>query len=617
MPAGAPQILTDGSQNWDQGVDSISVNSERTASNPDGLSLQELAWMDNCTVRDGGITQRFGWQWRQRIADGSAIFQGAFMYDPLTANPYPIVCIGGHVLQLDPNGVNAPFDLSEEYGLLLPPAAPHFYFCQAETFLVIQVGDGLTLPLFYCAGGFPAYGGAQLRQSLGITTITVAVPAPGINEIPAAGAMTYFMGRLWYAQGRNYSAGDIVGNHNSGTLALNFSDSVLEITENPLSLGGDGFTVPSQAGNITALFYNANLNAQLGQGQLLIGTQKTIYALAVPVTRADWINTTTNTAPVQTVVQLVNGPVNDRSVVLVNGDVFYQTLAPGITSLFAAVRDFEGWGNHDLSANEWRALSLVDRALLREASGILFDNRMLQLTLPKSLPPGTVYMGILPLDFIPISNFQSISSDFNPVWGGIFEGLQFLQLLVGNFGGLERAFGLTVSEIDGGIDLWELSLSLTSDYQNPAIGGQDGESRVTWLFESPAYNWQRDRDFKQLVGGELWIDQLFGEAIIQVQYRPDASPCWITWCEFTQCQPRTSAEAVPSVTYPLISYNPDFRSALQFPKPPASCIAATNRPSDIGFQFQIRCVIKGFCRVRSLLLYAVPVDRSIYSGLVC
>ena len=87
--------------------------------------------------------------------------------------------------------------------------------------------------------------GAILRRSKGITNPAVAPGTPGVNEIPAGTAMDYFMGRIWYAQGRVANAGDIVGGP-SGTLAYDFRDSVLNVTECPLVLGGDGFSVPAQ-----------------------------------------------------------------------------------------------------------------------------------------------------------------------------------------------------------------------------------------------------------------------------------------------------------------------------------------------------------------------------------
>lgn len=605
----AEQVIVDGSVNWAGGVDSVKATSLATEANPQGMLRSQLCWLDNATVRNGGINQRTGWQWKGRIHDGTAAYQGGFMYEPLSGIPYPVVCIGGHVYRLDPDFVSAPVDISVATGLFHPADQEHFYFAQPEGWLVIQAGDMVTLPLFYNDANAPV-----MRRSVGITNPTLAVPAPGVNEIPAAGPMDYYLGRLWYAQNRTYSAGDMVGNHNSGTLANDWRDSVLNITENPLCFGGDGFTVPIQAGSIRALFHNANLNTQLGQGQLLIGTRKAVYTLSVPQTRTEWINSTANNQPTQTVAQLVNGPVNDRSVVQVNGDVYYQTLDPGISSLYAAVRNFQGWGNRAISANEDRVLAFNDRALLRASSGIYYQNRLLQTALPVRTPQGIVHQAIIPLDFVPISSFAAESF---PVWEGIYEGLPILQLLEGDFGGLQRAFAVVVSARDGGIDLWELTNYQRSDFQDPSIGGKDGESRVTWIIEFPAFNWGQEFKLKEMVGGELWVDKLYGEVIFRLEWRSDGDPCWRNWYEWKECQPRDSGELPESVTYPLTQYREGFRATMTFPKPPIACGSNTGRPAHIGYQMQARLTIKGWCRVRGFLLFALPFERKLYQGMIC
>ena len=614
MPAGSTGgIIVDGTVCFDGGVDSLSVPTIVSALNPNGLKRNGQAWLNNCGVRDGGIMQRTGWQWKGRIHDGSALYQGGIMYEPLAAAyPYLINSIGGHIIRTDPDFAAAPLDLSAGFGLYNPATEPHGFFCQGEEFLIVQAGDNKTLPLFW--------DNVTLRRSLGITNNAIPTPAPGTNEIPAATAMCYYMGRFWYAQGRTYSAGDIVANHNSGTAPYQWRDSILNVTENPLCFGGDGFTIPTQAGNIRALFYNANLNTQLGQGQLLIGTRKAVYTLQVPQSRTDWINATANNQPAQTVVQLVNGPVNDRSVVQINGDVFYQTLEPGITSLLAAIRDFQGWGNHAISSNEDRVLAFNDRALLLESSGIAFDNRLLQTALPKQKPQGVVHQALIPLDFVPISNFNAQQTQTQPIWEGIYEGLHILQMFTGDFGGLERAFAVTVSRIDGGIDLWELTDYLRSDFHKPSASS-DGEARVTWVVETPAWTWAHvagvtEFDLKELETLELWIDKLYGEVIFKVEWRPDSDPCWRLWREWKECEPRTSCEAPEDVCYPLTQCREGFRATMTLPKPPTSCGSNTGRPAHIGYQHQLRLTIKGWARLRGLLVHATKRERELFKNLV-
>jgi hypothetical protein len=783
----------DGSVDFSGGVNSIKVTTVQGPRNPNGLSRNELAWLNNATVRDGGITQRAAYKLKGRMFAGDGIFQGAFMYDAPDGTTYPIVAKGGKIYKIDPetgvainlsdtafnltpfpvgvylknlnappgsiitveagtqantsigllgnytapavNGtvfaalatayrgaVNITVPITNRFtlisaanttlhitnppanslgywtadltirnenmppgvivgvqpngGLNVQPLAPYvgppvlftvpsfvtpalggtvtvsvscavrstagafsntaftsqitsilfdqinlllvnssfppdetnvggmpafldyFYFCQAEEFLIIQAGDYKTLPLFW--------DGTTLRRSRGITNTALASQINGQNEIPAAGPMDYYMGRVWYAQGRSYSAGDIVGGP-SGTGTYNFRDSVLNVTENPLAIGGDGFRVPDSSGNITALSHNANLDAALGQGRLFIFTLKTVYNLVVPVTRTDWIASTSANQPLQSVVQIANGSVNDRSVVPVNGDLFFQSLEPAIRSAMTSIRYFGQWGNIQFSANENRVLALAQTDLLRFATGINFNNRMLQSTLPRQVAQGVIHSAVIPLDFMPISTFGETHP---PTWEGIQQGLSVLQLLVGTINNVERAFAIALSDTDSSFMLWELTKSERFEAD---------DTRVKWSMEFPALNWGEEFELKELIAFELWVDRMAGEVAFYLDYRPDSDPCWYPWHKWKQCSARNTCEDVFNpICYPIQPFQETFRATMITPKPPvAGCEALTGRPAYVGYQFQVRLTIVGFCRVRGFLLHANPVEKTDFPVMTC
>lgn len=538
-----------------------------------------------------------------KIHDGSVLFQGGFLYQPVGADPYLVVCLSGHTYRVIPGAPITIAELSTSPALLMPASETQFFFVQAEQFLVIQSGDNVTLPLFW--------DGATLRRSKGITNTAVAPGTPGVNEIPAATCMDYFMGRLWYAIGRQCNAGDIVGGP-SGTIAYNFKDSVLNVTENPLVIGGDGFTVPSQSGNIRSLFHNGQLNTALGQGNLFVGTRTTIYSLNVPVTRTDWIAATNNNQPLMTVVLITNGTVNDRSVVQVNGDPYFQSLEPSIRSLFSAIRYFNQPGQLEISAQETRLLQFDDRALLRYSTGAFCDNRLLESALPTQLSQGVVHKALAPLDFVPMSTF---GANQQPVWEGANSGLQILQLFTGDFGGLERCFAVTVSTIDSAIELWDIGPSGAVKFDS---NRSDPNARIDWFIEFPAFTWGDELSLKKLVSAELWVDRLFGKVLFELDYRVDSATCWIPWRKWDECSARTSSEDCDNpIAYPLVEFGPGYKATMTMPVPPVSCECATKRPSNIGYQFQCRLKVKGYCRIRGFLMYAELVDRQLYSQLVC
>jgi hypothetical protein len=619
----------DGAFDWSGGVDSSKVTTLASTLNPNGLGRNQLAWLNNATVRNGGIRQRTGWQPLAKIL-AMGYWQGGYIYEPDSGLPYLICQVSGLIYKCELEPPYTVTCLNALVPSLQNPASPTVaemaWFVQAENYLIIQAGDYYTQPNLNVAnvtqnayGQVLAIGGATLpliwdgstlRRSCGITNLAPAV-APAVNEIPAATCMDYFGGHVWYAQARQFSAGDMVGGP-SGTAANHFRDSILNVTENPLCFGGDGFSIPTYSGNIRALAHSANINAALGQGQFFIFTRKAVHSLSVPATRLDWINATSSNQPQLSVVQLVNGSVGDRCIVKINGDIFYQSFEPGIRSLIIATRYFQQWGNTPISQNENRALESNDRSLMRFSSGIEFDNRMLQLVLPFVAADGvnTIHQAVLPLDFDVVSN---LSGESAPVWEGAYNGLQFLQLFSGDFGGLPRAFATVISDVDGSINVWELTNY--SRFEN-------GDNRVTWAAEFPAFTWETSKlefELKQLTGGECWVDNIVGTVEFDAFYRVDGDPCWRFWMHTQFCTAKNCYEEEPvGVCYPPKDLRAGYKFSVVFPAPPPpGCDSMNVRPPTLGYQFQVKLVIKGWCRVRGLLLYAEGRERAQYHGVAC
>lgn len=453
-----------------------------------------------------------------------------------------------------------------------------------------------TLPLFW--------DGTDLRRSIGIVTIT-PLQQSGQNEIPAATSMDYYMGRLWYAQGTTISAGDIVGGP-SGTAKYNLRDSLLNVTENPLCFGGDGFNLPSTTGNIRAIFHTSDLNEPLGQGKLYIGTLKTIYRLQVPVTRSDWIAATANNQPQITITQGRGGVYGERCIVRENSDVFYRGLV-GFYSISMAVQNFGQWGNTPISNSVSRIFQFEDRSLLRFTSGVSFDNRLLETVLPVQTDGGVAFQGIAPLDFDLIT---SLGSTLPPAWEGILQGLPIMQLFQGEFGGLSRAFAVIYST-QKTFQVWEI----TTDDRFDDEGNTD--KRIEWYFESPAFTWNKETEMKRLDGAEIWFDRIFGTVDVTVEYRPDADSCWQPWFKTQFCSARSSCETLANpVCYPTQPYGENFKFPIVLNKPPAPPTNTMNqRPVDIGYQFQVRITVKGWARCRGFVLFALPFEKQPYGGI--
>jgi len=601
--------IDDGSFDWSGGVDSESVPTIQSQLTTNGLKRNQLAWLDNATVRDGGIYPRFGWAFRQTIAPGGKLYQCGLMYDPgNSVSPYLIVQIGGVLYKVELDGNYPVTNLSAAFGASQPANLDYGYAIQAEQFGIFQAGDGNGQPNATNPGTRPLFwDGVNLRRSIGITNTAVGPGTPGVNELPSARSMDYYMDRLWYSAGRSAYAGDIFGG-GSGVLT-DKSDAILNVTENPLVLGngGDGFRVPSQAGDLVVLTHSGSLNTALGQGQLYMGTRKAVYALNVPITRADWIGANTNNMPLMTLVARSNGPVNDRSSVAENSDLYFQSVEPSIRSLNLAIQYFNQPGNRPISANENRILQFNDRSLLRFASGMSFQNRLWQTALPKATASGCVHQAIVPLDFEPISSF---GAQFDPVWEGMYEGVDILQMFVGNFQGVDRAFGLVVSRTDGSIQVWEFTSGELFE---------NGDNRITSVIEFPAYTGGKEFTQKELDAAELWIDKIWGKVNFELYYRPDQYPCYQKWKFFDGCAARNPHEDInPTPIYPIVNpYQELYAAPKLIGRPPEGCNSVTKQPMNLGYQFQCMLKVVGSCRIRGFMIHMLPHKREAYQGIVC
>lgn len=580
--------VVDTQQDWSGGVDSSRVPEFQSRSSPHGLGRNELAWLESGTVRGGGISSRDGVQPLVQGVKWPGVYQGGFMYEPLNGNPYLMLDIGGRVYQVRVDTDNSVHDATGSF----PRSATidQHWHCQAEEFLIFQ--DGAAEPL--------VWNGSALNKISGMGGI-----AP---YLPTGTAMAYQNGRVFVASGgRQYLVGDIV----NGPPNLNTSN-VLHASENSSFPGGGGFIVPSNAGNIRGIAYTSNINQPVSVGTIFIGTRKAIYAFNGGTQRFPDANGNGGwalTQGLQTVAQYGNGFVNDRSIVGWNGDLFFQTLEPGVRSLALSVRYSNQWANVPLSNNENRVLALANRALLRFGSGIEFNNRLFQTTLPFQTALGVAHKLVMSLDFDVISSFEDrLNNAVFPAWEGAWDFLDVLQLFQGDFGGLQRAFAVVISRISNQIEVWE-------------IGGKkrdNGDNRITFQAETGAFDWGNSDYLKELETMDLWYDDLFGTAEILVEYRPEGG-CWNLWHQWRICTSRSPQESGTPVNYPYPTQtNCPCHGLQSLPKPPAACQSCiVKRPTNIGNQFQFRFTIKGNLRIRGLWVYALLRERAPFENLAC
>lgn len=591
---------------FSSGVNSNVVPIRASDGIPHGLADNALAWANNSVVRGGGVSPRFGWVPVVQNAAWSGLFQGGFFYTPDYGEPQLIVAIGGQIWRIRTDTDFSVENISAATGLLMDANSDQYYFAQAEKWLVIQDGTFVTKPLFFSTNDDGSI--ASMTQSAGF----VGVNNPA-NQIPPAGPMDYYQQRLWYAFGRFYAAGDIVFNKTSGTAGNDYRDSVLAVTENPVPSGGDAFVTPISSGNIRWLRHAANLNTQLGETNLFIGTRNAIFACNAPITRDDWTAATLNLMPLQTVALLGAGAYSERGATPINNDVLFASTPNGdVRSLRTAILNFQQPGQIPISNNINRVLDFNDRALLHFTSSVYHDTRFLQTVLPYATAVGTAFKGIASLDFNPLSSLQET---LPPVWDGVWEGLAILQLFQANIGGRDRCFAAVLSDI-GSIDLWELTT--TEKFNQNA----SGVARTQWSFETASFAWRDPHVLKELETIRFWLDRIVGTVELKLEFRTDQSGCWLPYRVWKTCAAKDCTQLVDNPCsdngYPTpADFCEGFESAMTLPKPPTSCVPFSNRPANQGYMFQFRLTVLGWARVRGIYVFALPKVQPPFTGIVC
>jgi len=472
---------------------------------------------------------------------------------------------------------------------LNPASRPHVWMWQSEKWMIVN--DGQSVPIFF--------DGATARRS-----------NPLSGELTAGRMGVYWKGRNWWVNpdGRTFRAGDLVYS-SSGTLGQQFRDAVLKQTQNTFLTSGQ-FSVPANAGEITAMKAVANLDVSLGQGPLQVSTATTIFNCDAPVDLVEWQKTT---SVLLSVSQIQGGALSQYSTVVANGDLFYRSFS-GIQTLILGRRDFQQrWGNKPISREMNRILDADNPILLEFSTAIVFNNRLLMSAAPTVSDRGIYHRAVVALDFDILSTLQGSPP---PVYDGGWTGLQVLQMMKGTFGVIERAFAASFNN-GGEIDLFEVMPSGVefSDTNNGL------EYPVVWSLETGAMFKQTglvELRSVRLSDGEIYVDDIRGRVDIRIFYRPNSYPCWVFWHGWSVCAQQEECLPDPFTCLSILNAKPQYRVRMGFGEPTAkNCDPIANTQFRDFYTCQVRILVQGWCRITGLKLRAVRIDNPEMAPIIC
>ena len=549
---------------------------------PASLPRNQVSMAINATFRGGHPRTRPGWIKRNLafldsdseldvdlvagFMDGQ--FQGASFYEGGMAASSLVASISGRL-----------YRISVEHGFRVQDITPTVansarrtkaWFCQAEEFLLVN--DGQSKTIVY-NGGTPW----RLTKD---------------NELPVGTCMAYGQGRVWVAlpNGYSFAAGDLVYSA-SGTPESGFRDSLLKITENDFLSEGGHFAVPPNSGGIKALQFTNNLDTSMGQGPMLVFTPNLIASIQAPIDRTAWKDLE---YPIATVALQGYGALSDRSVAVVNGDVFYRS-EDGIRSFAIARREFGQWGNTPVSAEMNRILERDSHNLLEYSSAIVFDNRLLSTVSPYWVQGhGVPHRGLAVLDFDILSRMHGSQP---PAWDGLWTGLNILQLVKGRFNEEERCFAFVLNGANQ-IELWELS----RDEPHDRVEG--GASRIEWSLELKGLDFDTPFSLKQLEYGEVFVEDLQGEITISAEYRPDEYALWVDWHQDGWSEEAVEGMEIPATVDPPEVPRRQSRNKMRLPTPDDEADQVSDCSFRHFFRVQPRIQCVGHCRISQVRVVA-------------
>ena len=554
-------VIYDFQASWEAGMNA-GVSPQRVPANQccDAVNVQfrggqphpRPSWGESHTFQIGGT----GTDYTKYV---SGIFQGAIYYNG-TERDY-VVCISGgrvYVVEPLPNKIEVTDVTPADGGN--DPDIPLCWLCQADKYLVIQ--DGIHTPI--------------------VLLDKTAKRAEGVNPIPVGTVMCYVNGRLWVAIDNQILAGDLIGSED---------DAVLKFSEAIYLNEGGSFKLPAAQGNVVSMNYIASQDTSTGQGTLLIGGEYGWSSINGLIPRDQWKN-----VPIQQVTLVEIGSTGHRSVVNVNGDLWFLA-HDGWRTYRQARAEITGWNQVPLSSNVRQYVDNDSPANRPFVSAVFFDNRLLCTAMPTASNRRSYHAGLLSLDFDPVS------TGFGQTTGPAWDGLHVLpaspiQLVTGVFQGIKRCFCFCLKS--GNVNaLYEMG----DDYSDDGVP-------ISWSLTTRQFLFPDKKGphikCKLVDGGDIRLSHMLANSTLTINYRQDHASNWKLWKTWQLtgktgvCTPGSGC----AVTVPLDVYQP----RLILPDLPIGVNSVTDRSEEQFYDAQFQLNGVGYSQIEWFRPQAVVIS---------
>jgi hypothetical protein len=417
--------------------------------------------------------------------------QCAIAYSPHNGEDCIVAMIGGRMFKIVPGVNDAQVreirvrSGKDEKEVRNAKDFPIAYMCQADKWLIVQDGQSAAI----------IYDGTIARRSVTNTDVDH-------TEIPTGTIMAYGMGRLVViVNERDVAFGDLYGSHNLPDPA----DSVILFTERNFLAEGFDAAIPFTQGIATGAMFFPQLDTSTGNGQLMVFAERGAASFFLSLPRELW-----KTSQFQILSLLTTGLRGHRSISVVNEDLWFRS-DDGMRSYRQARSEQGGWAHIPLSNNVKQYFGNDSDRMLKYASSIYFDNRIITTTSPMWYQGRPMHWGLVSVDFDIISAFSGSPDSpqtSKPAWEGQWTLSQFIfptQLLTGSFNGVTRAFLFGIDNNNQN-QLFELSKDDKEDWDDQCIHWEIVTRGMDFSKLTP----QASTPFNEveLYDGDLWLSDV-------------------------------------------------------------------------------------------------------------
>jgi len=537
-----------------------------SAFEPELIPDNQFAWMKNGVARGGKASTRPFI--KQRLILPTGKIQGVSFFS--IQQGMLIMQIAGQEYRVRISNKTFSYE-NIPVPFLNSSATPEVWMQETVGSIVIQ--DGQSYPLIY--------DGSTARRS----------DVPG-QEVPIGRMMAYGNGRLWVAINDN----ELV----AGDIKTKVFQSELKFTEGQYFSGGGAFYFPFK--QVGLAFIPAS--GASGYGALMVfGNTQTHGVRADIASRNLWPDFPGFIQP----VLLSNGAISHFSIVEENQDLFWRDGNGGIRSIrSSATTEVSGPGNTPISREVARLTDYESVHRLHQCSSIKFNNRLLMTASPFINIYGTTsFKNLISLDFAPMSSLRGKAP---PAYDGQWEGINFVRLVQGVFQNVRRAFAVSTDD-DGLNRLWEISdsgqgdLYTHCDVSEPVLV----TSPVPLVIEYPARDFGDPKRRKRLERCSVYLAGLDGNAQLDVYWRADNYQKWSQWDDITACAKTT--DAAVNAPHAWKNLQKQERPQTKTFSIPEGVNNMTDRALHVGFEFQVRIVLRGKGQVFRTVIYASMLDE--------